>query len=452
MSDDAGRHGTFDDVIAKLPYVRDLGFDVLYFPPIHPIGTRLPQGQEQHPDPGAGRSRQPLCHRLGGGRPRRHPSRARQLRRLRPAGRRRPRSRPGDRPRLRHPVLARPSLDQGSIRSGSTGGRTARSNTPRTRRRSTRTSSTSTSTATPSRRSGTRSATSSCSGREHGVRIFRVDNPHTKPFPFWEWMIAEVQAEHPDVDLPRRGLHPAEGDEAARQGRLHPVLFLLHLAQHQGGADRVSDRADRRPTCRYVMRPNFFVNTPDINPTLPADQRPRRASASGWCSPPSLGGNYGVYSGFELCEAAPVPGKEEYLDSEKYEIKAWDWDRPGNIRDDIALMNRLRREHPALQDFANLAFYNAWNDNILYYGKSTPAKRRLPPLRRQSRPAQRPGRRLRGAAVGVRAAGRGRDRRRGSRHRQPLHLARQDPAHVARPAPESLRHLAAASRSQAGAR
>ena len=73
---------------------------------------------------------------------------------------------------------------------------------------------------------------------KHEVRIFRVDNPHTKPFPFWEWMIAEVQAEYPGRDLPRRGVHPAEGDEAARQARLHPVLFLLHLAEHEGRADR----------------------------------------------------------------------------------------------------------------------------------------------------------------------------------------------------------------------
>ena len=72
----------------------------------------------------------------------------------------------------------------------------------------------------------------------------------------------------------------------------------------------------------------------------------------------TLAGNYGIYSGFEICEAAPVPGKEEYLNSEKYEIRAWDLDRPGNIRHDIRLMNQLRREHPALQEFANLAFYN----------------------------------------------------------------------------------------------
>jgi len=89
----------------------------------------------------------------------------------------------------------------------------------------------------------------------------------------------------------------------------------------------------------------------------------------------TLACNYGVYNGFELCEARAIPGKEEYLDSEKYEIKAWDWDRPGHIRDDIRLINRLRREHPALQQFPNLNFYNAWNDHILYFGKFTADKR-----------------------------------------------------------------------------
>jgi starch synthase (maltosyl-transferring) len=125
--------------------------------------------------------------------------------------------------------------------------------------------------------------------------------------------------------------------------------------------------------CGRYMRPNFFVNTPDINPTyLQTSGRPgfriRAVLAS------TLAGNYGVYSGFELCESEPVPGKEEYLNSEKYEIRAWDWDTPEHIRPDIRLLNRLRNEHPALQSFTNLSFYNAWNDNILYYGKTTPAK------------------------------------------------------------------------------
>ena len=83
---------------------------------------------------------------------------------------------------------------------------------------------------------------------------------------------------------------------------------------------------------------------------------------------------YGIYNGFELCEGTPIPGREEYLDSEKYEIKAWDYDRPGNIRDYVTRINQIRRDNPALQEFTNLRFYNAWNDQILYYGKMTATK------------------------------------------------------------------------------
>jgi starch synthase (maltosyl-transferring) len=86
----------------------------------------------------------------------------------------------------------------------------------------------------------------------------------------------------------------------------------------------------------------------------------------------TLSGVYGIYNGYELCENAAVPGKEEYLNSEKYEYKVWDWDRPGNIKDDIAKLNRFRRENPALHLFTNLRFYSAHDDNVLFYGKMTP--------------------------------------------------------------------------------
>src|SRR5690606_34861427 len=118
-----------------------------------------------------------------------------------------------------------------------------------------------------------------------------------------------------------------------------------------------------------VMRPNFFANTPDINPLF-LQQSGRPGFRTRLVLAATLAGNYGIYNGFEICEAEPVPGKEDYLDSEKYQIRVWDMDRPGHIRDDIALVNRLRRAHPALKSFASLKFYNAWNDNVLYYGKS----------------------------------------------------------------------------------
>ena len=120
------------------------------------------------------------------------------------------------------------------------------------------------------------------------------------------------------------------------------------------------------------MRPNFFVNTPDINPVfLQTAGRPGfriRAVLAATLSP-----LWGVYSGFELAEATPIPGREEYLDSEKYEIKAWDWNRPGNIRDDVVRLNRIRRENPALWRLTNLMFHDAWNDNVIVYSKMTDA-------------------------------------------------------------------------------
>ena len=82
---------------------------------------------------------------------------------------------------------------------------------------------------------------------------------------------------------------------------------------------------------------------------------------------------YGIYSGYELCENAAIPGREEYLNSEKYEYKVWDWDRPGNIKDYISRLNWIRRENPALHEYDNLEFYRADNDNILWYGKRTPS-------------------------------------------------------------------------------
>ena len=121
------------------------------------------------------------------------------------------------------------------------------------------------------------------------------------------------------------------------------------------------------------MRPNFFVNTPDINPPfLQTGGRPAHMLRIVLAS--TLSPLYGMYNGYEICEATPIPGKEEYLNSEKYEIKVWDFDRPGNIRGYITRLNRIRRENPALHRLDNLRFYNAWNDNVLVYGKMTPAK------------------------------------------------------------------------------
>ena len=120
-------------------------------------------------------------------------------------------------------------------------------------------------------------------------------------------------------------------------------------------------------------RPNFFVNTPDINPPY-LQTGGRAAHLARATLAATLSGNWGVYCGFELCEARPLPGKEEYLDSEKYQIRVWDYDRPGNIKDHIRALNRIRRENPALHDFRNAVRLNATNENIIAYAKFTPDK------------------------------------------------------------------------------
>ena len=251
-----------------------MGFDVLYLPPIHPIGRVARKGRNNSTSAAPGDAGSPWAIGAAeGGHDAIHPDLGTldDLRAL-VAARRRARHRGRARPRL--PVLARPPLGHRAPRVVPRTGPTARSSTPRTRRSGTRTSTRSTSRPRTGARCGTRSPTVIDFWIDQGVRIFRVDNPHTKPFAFWEWLIAEVHARHPDVDLPRRGVHPAQGDAPPGQGRLHPVLHLLHLAQLARRAGRVLHRADHGPSVREYFRPNFWPNTPDILTGLPADRRP----------------------------------------------------------------------------------------------------------------------------------------------------------------------------------
>src|SRR3546814_866165 len=119
---------------------------------------------------------------------------------------------------------------------------------------------------------------------------------------------------------------------------------------------------------KEYLRPNFFANTPDILPGyLQTGGRP--AFQVRFVLAATLSSVYGIYNGFELCENAAVPDSEEYLHSEKYEYKVWDWDRPGNIKDYIARVNAIRRDNPALHELDNLRFYPAHDDNVLFYGK-----------------------------------------------------------------------------------
>jgi starch synthase (maltosyl-transferring) len=202
-----------------------------------------------------------------------------------------------------------------------------------------------------------------------GVTIFRVDNPHTKPLPFWEWLIRDVQVGHPEaIFLSEAFTRPKMMRALAKAGFTQSYTYFTWRVTKQELTDYGAELA-QGPSKDY-LRPNFFTNTPDILPVhLQQGGRPifriRLVLAA------TLASSYGIYNGFELCEARAVPGSEEYLHSEKYEYKVWDWDRPGNIKDDIATLNRIRRDNPALHELTNLRFYPAQDDRVLFYGKMT---------------------------------------------------------------------------------
>jgi starch synthase (maltosyl-transferring) len=208
----------------------------------------------------------------------------------------------------------------------------------------------------------------------HGIRIFRVDNPHTKPVRFWAWLIREIQEAHPDVIfLSEAFTRPKMMKVLAKAGFTQSYTYFT-WRHTKAELTEYFTELTRPPVVEY-FRPHLWPNTPDIlSPFLVHGGRPafrlRLVLAA------TLSSLYGIYSGYELCENTPKgDGSEEYLNSEKYELKVRDWEAPGNITDLVATLNRLRREHPALQDWRNLRFYPADDPHVLFYGKMTPDRR-----------------------------------------------------------------------------
>jgi starch synthase (maltosyl-transferring) len=224
-----------------------------------------------------------------------------------------------------------------------------------------------------------------------GVRIFRVDNPHTKPLPFWQWLIREVKACCPEaVFLAEAFTRPKMMRALAKAGFTQSYTYFTWRNSKIDLMEYLTELT-RGPAKEY-FRPNFFTNTPDILPVF-LQQGGRPAFRIRLVLAATLSGVYGIYNGFELCENTPVPGPEEptasqeefielygskpppvveeYLNSEKYEYKVWDWDRSGNIKEDIRILNRFRRNNPALQEFLNLRFIECPNPNILAYAKTS---------------------------------------------------------------------------------
>ena len=371
ITEDKDRHGTFADVVGELPRIREMGFDTLYFPPIHPIGKINRKGPNNTLTPGPEDPGSPYA--IGsaeGGHDAIHPElgtfedfdrlvKAAAEHKLEIALDFAIQAAP-DHPWLtKHPgwFAWRPD---GSMKYAE--------NPPKKYQDIVNVDFYGPD-AVPGLWEGLRDVV--LLWVEHGVKTFRVDNPHTKPLPFWEWMIAEIRARHPDVIfLSEAFTRPTMMYRLAKIGFSQSYTYFTWRDRKQELIDYITELTTEAP--KEFYRPHFFVNTPDINPFfLQTSGRPgfriRAVLAA------TLSGLWGVYSGFELCESEPLgPGKEEYLDSEKYEIRPRPHRAPGDIVEDITRLNRLRRVHPALQTHLNTRFYLAHNDNIIWYAKPAP--------------------------------------------------------------------------------
>ncbi len=372
---DADRHGKLRDVIAEMPRIRDLGFDVLYFPPIHPIGRTNRKGRNNslRAEPSDFGSPYAIGNEEGG-HDAIHPALGtlEDFHTVVAAGREH-----GleialdfaiqcslDHPWVReHPQWFRWRPD-GSVRFAE--------NPPKKYEDIVNVDFYAHG-AVPDLWLALRDVVQFWIDQD--VRIFRVDNPHTKPLPFWEWLIADIHTRRPDVIfLAEAFTRPKMMYRLAKLGFSQSYTYFTWRNTRQEIADYLAE-LNAAPV-REFFRPNFFVNTPDINPHfLQTSGRAgfliRAALAA------TLAGSWGMYSGFELCESAPLPGREEYLDSEKYQIRVRDWDGPGNITAEIRMLNRLRRLNPALQTHLDVQFLPAFNDHILLFGKRPPGARAM---------------------------------------------------------------------------
>ncbi|MBF0569884.1 MAG: alpha-1,4-glucan--maltose-1-phosphate maltosyltransferase [Candidatus Omnitrophica bacterium] len=205
---------------------------------------------------------------------------------------------------------------------------------------------------------------------EQGVKVFRVDNPHTKPFLFWDWAITTIRKDHPDVMfLAEAFTRPNIMYRLAKGGFTHSYPYFTWRNTKKDFQDYLTELT--RSEVAAFVRPNFWPNTPDILAEhLQHAARPSFVMRAVLAM--TLSSNFGMYGpAFELCENVPMPGKEEYIDNEKYEIKKWDWNRPGNIKGVITKLNKIRRENPALQLTRNVRFCSISNDQLLAYCKAT---------------------------------------------------------------------------------
>jgi starch synthase (maltosyl-transferring) len=365
-----GRHGTFRDCMALLPELAELGFDVLYLPPIHPIGFSKRKGKANAPTAQEGDPGSPWA--IGspfGGHKAIHPelggmsdflALVREARNF------------GieialdiafqcslDHPYLKeHPewFLWRPD---GTVQYAENPPKKYQDIVPFN--------------------------FETAAWRElweelrsviffwidQGVHIFRVDNPHTKPFPLWEWLIREAKQRCPEAIF------------LAEAFTRQKIMFRLAKLGFDQSYTYFSWRNNKEELTAYLeeltrgeasqyLRPNFWPNTPDIlTQYLQVGGRP--AFAIRLVLAATLSSSYGIYGPpYELCIGAAEPASEEYQHAEKYEIPSWNRNAPGNLKPLIATLNRIRRDHPALQRTNNVTFHEADNDSVLFFAKSAP--------------------------------------------------------------------------------
>jgi len=370
-STEPGEHGTFKTTEARLPYIAGMGFDVVYLPPIHPIGRAFRKGPNNTLTPGPDDPGSPWA--IGGpegGHKAVHP----EL---------------GTLDDFDHLVAAAKALGleialdiafqcspdhpyveehPGWFRHRPDGTIKYAENPPK-------------------KYQDIYPIDFECDDWEglyrelrdvflfwvgHGVTIFRVDNPHTKPFRFWDWVIKEVRDRHPDaIFLAEAFTRPKIMARLAKGG--YPQSYSYFTWRNTKAAIEEYFTELTKTDIIEFMRPNLFANTPDIlHEFLQISGRPgfqiRLVLAA------TLGATYGIYGPpFELCDGTPwKPGSEEYLDSEKYQVRHWDLDAPQSLRDYIARVNSIRRENPALHSDRSLRFVPTDNDAIIAYTKTTP--------------------------------------------------------------------------------
>jgi starch synthase (maltosyl-transferring) len=365
---DSKRHGTFRDCIDRLPYIAGMGFDVLYLPPIHPIGQTERKGKNNSMVPQADDTGSPwaIGAKDGG-----HKAIHRQLGTLEDLKRLHKAARDlgielaldiafqssPDHPYVtEHREWFRERPD-GTVQYAENPPKKYQDIYP--------------------------FDFESAHAQElwdelkavvlywvkQGIRIFRVDNPHTKPFAFWEWLIADVKRDYPEVIfLSEAFTRPKVMYQLAKLGFTQSYTYFA-WKNASWELKQYFTELNQDGILEY-FRPNLWPNTPDIlNEYLQKGGRP--AFVIRLLLAATLGASYGIYGpAFELCEGRPVrEGSEEYLDSEKYQIRVWDINNPNSLRDLITLVNGIRRSSPPLQRNLGLAFHDVDNEQLIAYSK-----------------------------------------------------------------------------------